>query len=356
MNKLQQEAVALAERLKPLYDEVADEILAGASPSKALKNAGYYDQVEQEILNSATVAVEFSTRGTAFQVAREAWRDWYLNTNHQGGALSTNIRTTEASNAIQGVLRKGLAVENSVNQLADTIARSANTATDVKLPKVLRQLIADSRTGTPKEIQQQIRKAEKYVKSLQGVARGSKQMQTAYKELVDSAKKGAIKDSIVNEAINKKLRVVNERIARTEMANAYELGRRRAYFEDPNITGFQWELSPSHPIFDECDYLAEADLYGMGAGVYPLDSGVTAPAHPNCLCTTYPVRDEGKGRYSEERSKEYIKSLNEKDRKRLLGKDTTLANSQKSLENKGITPKQPVRAMMPKELLQEKGR
>lgn len=357
MNKLQEEAKALAVRLGPYYDAVAEELLAGVTPAVALKNAGYYEAVTNEVLNSVTVAGAFGTRGTAYGIATEQWREWYLNSSHLGGALSGNVRSSSALSSIQGVVRKGLKIENSVNALADTIQRSKDTLTDTKLPKALNRLVNEARTAkaiTP-QLKKEIAQAERYVQSLSGgPARGSKQLKTAYAQLVNSAKSGKLKEEYVTKATNRQLRYVNERIARTEMANAYELTRRRAYDEDPAVTHFEWELSPEHPLYDICDYYADADLYGKGAGVYPIDSGVTCPAHVQCLCTTFPVlHEETKGRYSTERSQEYIKGLPEKDRKRLIGAKTPTSQGTKEINKKHADPRNNTRAMMPKSLLKE---
>jgi hypothetical protein len=52
----------------------------------------------------------------------------------------------------------------------------------------------------------------------------------------------------------------------------------------PGIRGLRFRLSGSHPGQDSCNPLAEQDLYGLGAGVYPIDQFPGVPVHPNCLC------------------------------------------------------------------------
>ena len=44
------------------------------------------------------------------------------------------------------------------------------------------------------------------------------------------------------------------------------------------------ELSGRHPTFDICDMYAKADMYNLGAGVYPKDKLPPLPVHPHCLC------------------------------------------------------------------------
>ena len=45
----------------------------------------------------------------------------------------------------------------------------------------------------------------------------------------------------------------------------------------------------SHPLggwifTDICDMYAKADMYGLGAGIYPKDKLPPLPVHPHCLC------------------------------------------------------------------------
>ena len=51
----------------------------------------------------------------------------------------------------------------------------------------------------------------------------------------------------------------------------------------PILKGLKWNLSGSHKIDDECDLLAKADCFGLGAGVYPPDQCPVRP-HPHCMC------------------------------------------------------------------------
>ena len=49
------------------------------------------------------------------------------------------------------------------------------------------------------------------------------------------------------------------------------------------------KLGSRHPDEDICDMYAGADLYGLGAGVYPKDRVPDCPVHPNCLCHLTPI-------------------------------------------------------------------
>ena len=52
---------------------------------------------------------------------------------------------------------------------------------------------------------------------------------------------------------------------------------------------YRWKLGIRHPAEDICDMYAHADLYGLGAGIFPKDQAPVNPAHPHCLCHYAPV-------------------------------------------------------------------
>ena len=79
------------------------------------------------------------------------------------------------------------------------------------------------------------------------------------------------------------LRFRSERLARTEIANAYHEANRRSATRSPIISGLKWNLSAAHPEQDICDSLASANDYGLGAGVYP-PSALPFLPHPHDLC------------------------------------------------------------------------
>lgn len=88
-----------------------------------------------------------------------------------------------------------------------------------------------------------------------------------------------------------------ERIARTEAARAWADGFAEKYMDDDSVVAFQWKLASRHPKFDICDLYAEANLYGLGKGIYPKNATPRLPVHPHCLCHLAPVyRSELKGK------------------------------------------------------------
>ena len=72
------------------------------------------------------------------------------------------------------------------------------------------------------------------------------------------------------------------RLARTELNNAFKTAQEERYKDEPWTLGMRWNLSKSHPERDICNEHAEADFHGLGAGIYPV--GQRPKSHPNCLC------------------------------------------------------------------------
>lgn len=74
------------------------------------------------------------------------------------------------------------------------------------------------------------------------------------------------------------------RIALTEINTAYHESSRQAASKSPVVKAVRWTLSAAHPEPDICDVYAEADLHGLGKGLYHPDSAPMKP-HPFCLCS-----------------------------------------------------------------------
>lgn len=79
------------------------------------------------------------------------------------------------------------------------------------------------------------------------------------------------------------------RLARTETTRVHGEATIQMMKVTPGGKGIQWRLSASHPKRDICDEYANADTYGLGRGVYPVDRVPPYPAHPHELCALVPV-------------------------------------------------------------------
>lgn len=121
-----------------------------------------------------------------------------------------------------------------------------------------------------------------------------------------------------------------ERIARTEAARAWADGFAEKYMDDDYVVAFQWKLASRHPKFDICDLYAEANLYGLGKGIYPKNATPRLPVHPHCLCHLAPVyRSELKGKKAvdqlEEGGRAWLENQSLYHRQQILGIQGTKA-------------------------------
>lgn len=139
-------------------------------------------------------------------------------------------------------------------------------------------------------------------------------------------------DKAVNVAVQEKSRYIADRIARTELAAAYGDAFFAKNENDPDVIAYRWMLSDRHPKFDICDFNANADLYGLGKGIYPKDKFPHYPAHPHCMCPFSTVIEGtldmdfdkenamlDNAKFDEVAGRSYINSLSKVDQQNLLG-------------------------------------
>lgn len=82
-----------------------------------------------------------------------------------------------------------------------------------------------------------------------------------------------------------------KRLFRTELNRAHGEAYQAAAFEQPDVIGTRFLLSPNHPEADICDMHARVNRFGLGPGVYPKGKNPW-PAHPNTLSYTEVVFDD----------------------------------------------------------------
>ncbi|WP_277293018.1 hypothetical protein [Veillonella montpellierensis] len=151
-------------------------------------------------------------------------------------------------------------------------------------------------------------------------------IRAAYNEVINAVNNDNQEklDKAIEIATEEKTRYNAERIARTEIARAYADGQVSRCIDDDDIVAFQWKLGSRHPVFDICDFYANADLYGMGKGVFPKDKVPLLPVHPNCMCHLKPIvkgslKNEVPKERIEEGGREYLDGITNHKRERLFG-------------------------------------
>jgi hypothetical protein len=147
------------------------------------------------------------------------------------------------------------------------------------------QAVRRATAGDAEALRAQLRALDN-INSLARRGAPNKDLQAAYNELLTKVQQGKEKQiaRAVEVAINEKSRYVAERITRTEMARAWADGFWAKVQDDDDVVAVKFKLSSRHPVFDICDMYAKADMFGLGAGVFPKDKAPALPVHPHCLC------------------------------------------------------------------------
>ena len=153
-----------------------------------------------------------------------------------------------------------------------------------QLPKYL-SAVRYATQGSP-EAMRAARKAIYNIERLSQKGAPTKSLKAAYSSLVRAAQTGTEEqlEKACYVAIQEKSRYVAQRIIRTELSRAYSDGFAAKIMQDDDVVAVRLKLSTRHPVFDICDLFAEADMYGLGKGVYPKDKAPTIPLHPYCMC------------------------------------------------------------------------
>jgi hypothetical protein len=191
------------------------------------------------------------------------------------------------------------------------------------IPKFLRELEQQGRHASidMKEVRAMLREIRPRVEKLTTPG-----MRAAYSKMLNAIEDQSetALDNAIMAATQERTRYYAERIARTEMHRAYIDGFVARWNDDNDCVAYQWKLSSRHPCFDICDLYAKANLYGMGAGIFPKDKVPLLPAHPHCMCRLKPVikgmlDNETPVERIEEGGREYIETLTLPRRRSLLG-------------------------------------
>lgn len=160
-----------------------------------------------------------------------------------------------------------------------------------EMPKYLQDIVNFARrseltTADRAQMLQLVRRARRQVALIGEHGAPNQALRTAYSELLNAVADGSEKalDRAVHVALEEKSRYVAERIARTEAARAWADGFHARYDTDDDVAAYKWTLSSRHPHYDICDLYAQANLWGLGPGIFPKDKTPILPVHPHCLC------------------------------------------------------------------------
>ena len=281
----------------------------GYSPEKAiqmaLKGSNFFAVNEGYIVDTAVTAAvlgygltdkaKVSTMRLRSAMLNEVWASDKLNLSKRLHGSRKDMRQTIVD-AISSAMKQGKTWVQMARDLYDGYSYGHITKKTV-LPEYLANLVRQSKkilTGDSSalgEYKTAIKNAERQIGRLANDGTPTKAMKQAFKDLVDatvSLNEDAI-DKAIKVAVEEKSRYIADRIARTEMSQAWGDGFFAKYQDDPDVIAYRWRLSSRHPVYDICDIHASVDCYGLGEGIYPKDKFPKRPAHPHCMCLVMPV-------------------------------------------------------------------
>ena len=315
--------------------EVKVQLSLGHMPNEAVRKAyAKYPVMDMmkatlqaELVNTFMAGygdnVPYSAKSIS-QAMSESWASDDLTLSKRLYRRSSTIRN-EVADTIKQALKTNKTVKGLAKSIFDGYGKGG-IIPEASIPKFLSKLsdINISGEATPEAK----RKERELLRSVKGkIARlDTPYVRAAYNEVAAAVEDGneVRLQKAIYSATQEKARYHAERIARTENARAYADGQMNRFLDDDDIVAFQWKLSSRHPRYDICDFYANADLYGLGKGVYPKDKFPRLPAHPHCMCHIKPMTEldiDVNKRHTnlEQAGLEYIKSLSKQHQEVLLG-------------------------------------
>lgn len=297
----------------------------------------YVSAIENGVVGAATAALT-----PDYTLSTDKYLEFVNGIKIGDVKLSTRIRQNakEVNRIVSTIIKKEITAGTTWKQLTNDISKIDKVAdvagVIIRLSKIRNSIYMTDQQK--KVFSSELSKAKSYISTLSDKNEPSVFLKKAYTRVVgavESNDKTRILNALQN-AIDKKIMYNAERIARTELANSYNLTFKTMIENDPDITGFEWVLSSGHNVFDECDFYAELDS-GSGAGVYAKDDFPEIPAHPNCMCSMLPYVDDKPGLIDKKNILSYINSLSIDKKESLFGsKDINKVNLMSKLNNKGI--------------------
>jgi hypothetical protein len=312
-----------------LAAEIRKNLDAGMDEKKAIdtavKDLGYADKLKviysTGIDNMLAEASGEKPEGIAF-------RKWYLNKafDEDGLSLSERVNNISKMKDIKATIRKSLKEGSSWRKVAQDLTDKDLNKADI--PKYMDNLVNKARralTGNPaafKEYKQAVWDAKVNIDKLARNGAPTQRLKAAYQELLRVTEKTSTTD--LNKSIERmvaaKQRYNAERIARTEMAKAYAQQNYAAAIDDNDVVAIGYELNDEHPRPDICDFHTGVNMFGLGAGVYPLSDLPKYPFHPHCICMMYNVYEgDAKDKMDKGAVKKFLSKLPANKQKAIMG-------------------------------------
>jgi len=223
---------------------------------------------------------------------------WLLKNNWHEGALSLSKTIHSATNKIKAEI--GVVMKETLGQSVNW-KKTANKISKIKdikaeLPKYIKDLLSTGKKvlqdpALINDFNKKVKKYQKQIDSLSNLGYKNTRLKKAYQNIITQVKKGSVEGlkKATDRAVRAKTSYIAERIARTEIANAYGNAVVYRAQKDKRIVGIRSVLSSRHSKPDICDLYANANLHGMGKGVSPKNKSPHFSYHVNCMCNLVPV-------------------------------------------------------------------
>lgn len=282
--------------IKAFEKEIKRLLKLGKSPKEAVKAAykkypvmeALREELDAQIVTEMARGSEYAFPEEVLQAAAASvWAADGL-TLSQRTTRGSKIVTSYVGAVIASCLKENQTVYAASKKIFDGYKKSG-IIPEQDIPEFMRRLIRINKDmQSEAEFKRVLRSVKRNVEKL-----STQGMRAAYYQIIEAIQAGNEKrlDNAIYVATQERTRYFAERIARTELARAYHDGVTARWDNDPDCVAYKWRMSQSHPVTDICDLYAGADLYGMGAGIFPKGKVPELPAHPHCMCYLRPLMD-----------------------------------------------------------------
>lgn len=276
------------------------KVQLGMSPYDALVAAmeqrRAFAGIDSAILRYARESLRVGWAGGITQSDVEL--DRFLLKTSYGGAKVPLIKTLKKKTYMDAA-KSTLSAEMQAGynwQKATKALESAAILRKPDLPQYIERAVSAARKATKsakeaKEFEKVVRQAQAQVDKLAANGAPTTFLKKAYQNVLQKAESGSAEQlqAAIDRGVKAKMQYEAQRIARTEGFAAYGQARVEEAVDDPDITALKFTLSSRHHHYDQCDIIANSNLYGLGAGVYPADKAPRLPIHPNGMSYYSPV-------------------------------------------------------------------
>ena len=319
---------------KDIQTEINNDVAPQQAVNNSFKKQGIFGKLRQrvtEVIEKAA-GIGLGQKPKPMPELHTAWDASKMRLSEKLHGTDAKMRAA-IIDTIREQLKLGKHAKDAALALYDGYNSGKHVVRQQQLPVYMQKIVNLARRGEltdeeKKHLQRLIRRAEAQTAKMGANGAPNKALKTAYNELLRAVDKGAGKalERGIKVAVEEKSRYVAERIARTEAARAWAEAFHARYKDDDEVLAYKWQLGSRHPNFDVCDMYAEANLYGLGKGIFPKDKCPTLPAHPHCLCHLTPIyKDETDLNGQRDRVKQggdaWLAGLTHAERCKVLGID-----------------------------------